>query len=87
MASTGSRARFINNYLDLKYMVNWGMSPSQAITAGTLNAAKSLAVEDRLGTLEAGKFADLLVLGRNPVEDISNIWTSRERVILNGVSL
>jgi len=76
---------FTNNYLDLKYMVNWGMTPSQAITAGTLNAAKSLAVEDRLGTIEAGKFADMLVLGRNPVEDISNIWTSREEVILNGV--
>jgi imidazolonepropionase-like amidohydrolase len=57
---------FTNNYLDLKYMVNWGMTPSQAITAGTLNA---------------------LILGRNPTEDISNIWTNREQVYLNGVLL
>ena len=78
---------FTNNYLDLKYMVNWGMTPSQAVTAGTLNAAKSLAVDDRLGTLEAGRYADMLVLGRNPLEDISNIWTSREEIFLNGVLL
>lgn len=78
---------FADNYLDLKYMVNWGMTPSQAVTAGTLNAAKSLAVDDRLGTLEAGRYADMLVLGRNPLEDISNIWTSREEVFLNGVLL
>ena len=78
---------FTDNYLDLKYMVNWGMTPSQAVTAGTLNAAKSLAVEDRLGTLEEGKYADMLVLGKNPLEDITNIWTSREKVMLNGVLL
>lgn len=78
---------FTDNYLDLKYMVDWGMTTSQAVTAGTLNAAKSLAVEDRLGTLEAGKFADMLILGGNPLEEISNIWTSREEVILNGVHL
>ncbi|MBT6605514.1 amidohydrolase family protein, partial [Candidatus Bathyarchaeota archaeon] len=35
---------FSNNYLDLKYMVEWGMTPGQAVTAGTLNAAKSLAI-------------------------------------------
>lgn len=78
---------FTDNYLDLKYMVEWGMTSSQAVTAGTLNAAKSLAVEDRLGTLEAGKYADMLILDGNPLEEISNIWTSREAVILNGVHL
>ena len=78
---------FTNNYLDLKYMVEWGMTPSQAVTAGTLNAAKSLAIEDTVGTLEVGKYADLLVLWKNPVEEISSIWTSLEKVILNGVHL
>jgi len=78
---------FSDNYRDLEYMVEWGMTPSQAVTAGTLNAAKSLAIEDRLGTVEAGKFADLLVLGRNPLEDIKNIGNSLEKIILNGVFL
>ena len=78
---------FSDNYRDLEYMVEWGMTPSQAVTAGTLNAAKSLAIEDRLGTVEAGKFTDLLVLGRNPLEDIKNIENSLEKIILNGVFL
>ena len=78
---------FTNNYLDLQYMVEFGMMPAQAVTAGTLNAAKSLAVEDTLGTLEEGKYADMLVLGKDPTEDVSNIWKSREKIFLNGVPL
>jgi len=78
---------FSDSYRDLEYMVEWGMTPSQAVTAGTLNAAKSLAIEDRVGTVEAGKFADLLVLGGNPLEDIKNIGNSIEKIILNGVFL
>jgi imidazolonepropionase-like amidohydrolase len=78
---------FTNNYLDLQYMVEFGMTPAQAVTAGTLNAAKSLAVEDTLGTLEEGKYADMLVLGKDPTEDVSNIWKSREKILFNGVPL
>lgn len=78
---------FTNNYLDLQYMVEWGMSPAQAVMAGTFNAAKSLGVDNRLGTLEQGKYADILVLGRDPTEDISNVWNTREKVFLNGVPL
>jgi imidazolonepropionase-like amidohydrolase len=78
---------FNDSYRDLEYMVEWGMTPSQAVTAGTLNAAKSLSVVDRLGTVEVGKFADLLVLGRNPLDDIKNIGNSLEKIILNGVFL
>jgi imidazolonepropionase-like amidohydrolase len=61
------------------------MSPKKAITAGTLNAAKSLAVDDRLGTIEIGKYADLIILGKDPVDDIKNIGTSLENIVLNGV--
>ena len=75
---------FGENPKDLEYMVRWGMTPLQAITAGTLNAARSLAVEDRLGTLEPGKYADLLVLERDPLQEISAIRTSLEKVMLNG---
>ena len=78
---------FNDNYRDLEYMVDWGMTPGQAIQAGTLNAAKSLAVEDRLGTVEVGKFADMIVLDRNPLDDIKNIGISLEKIILNGVFL
>ena len=75
---------FGDNPRDLEYMVRWGASPSQAIVAGTLNAARSLAIEDRLGIVEEGKLADLLILGEDPLEDISAVRTSLERVMLNG---
>jgi imidazolonepropionase-like amidohydrolase len=76
---------FGDNYRDLEYMVNWGLTPMEAITAGTLNAAKSLAIEDKVGTVEAGKYADLIVLNRNPLDDVRNIGSSLRHVILNGV--
>ena len=78
---------FGDNYRDLEYMVEWGMTPMQAVTAGTLNAAKSLGVNDRLGTVEVDNYADLIVLGKNPLDDIKNIGTSLEKVILNGVTI
>jgi imidazolonepropionase-like amidohydrolase len=76
---------FGDNYRDLVYMVEWGMTPMQAIMAGTLNAAKSLAVEDKVGTIEVGKYADFIVLGRDPLDDIINIGKSLDETILNGV--
>jgi imidazolonepropionase-like amidohydrolase len=75
---------FGDNPRDLEYMVEWGMTPSQAVVAGTLNAAKSIAVDDRLGTLEPGKYADLLVLKKDPLDDISAIRNSLERIMLRG---
>ncbi len=78
---------FGDNPRDLEYMVEWGMTPSQAITAGTLNAAKSLGVDQVLGTVEPGKHADLIVLNRDPAREITAIRTSLEKVILNGVFL
>lgn len=78
---------FGDNYRDLEYMVEWGMTPMQAVTAGTLNAAKSLGVDDKLGTVEIGKYADFIVLDRNPLDDIKNIGASLEKVILNGVTI
>ena len=78
---------FGDNPLDLKYMVEWGMTPMQAIVAGTLNAAYSLGVDDHLGTLEEGKHADLLVLKKDPRKDISSVWRSLEKIMLNGAWL
>lgn len=77
---------FGENPQDLEYMVEWGMTPLEAIKAGTLNAAKSLAVDDKLGTIEPGKFADLLVLDKNPLKDIKVLQASK-MIMLNGVFL
>ena len=51
-------------------MVDRGMSPEQALMAGTRNAAAALGAEDRLGTLEPGKLADLLVVDGEPDRDV-----------------
>ena len=54
-------------------LVELGMTPSQAIVAATKNGALACRMTKDLGTIEAGKLADLLVLDADPLADISNI--------------
>ena len=54
-------------------MVEAGMPPAKAIQAATINAATMLGIEDKLGTLEAGKFADIVAVKGNPLEDITTL--------------
>jgi imidazolonepropionase-like amidohydrolase len=49
-----------------------GMKPLQALRAGTLSGAKYLGMDKDIGSLEAGKLADLIVLDKNPLEDLRN---------------
>jgi imidazolonepropionase-like amidohydrolase len=60
-----------------------GMSPLDAIKAATLNGAIAIGIEETHGTIEVGKVANLLVLDKNPIENIENIQTVN-RVIKNG---
>ena len=60
-----------------------GMSPMEALRAATSDAARYLGLDGELGTLEKGKLADLVVLDRNPLEDIRNS-ESLAMVMLNG---
>ncbi len=53
------------------HAVELGLSPMQAIVAGTKNAAELLRLDDDLGTLEAGKLADLIVCDFDPLTDIT----------------
>ena len=71
---------------ELELYVEAGISPLEAITIGTLNAAKYLAREDELGTIEPGKWADMVLLEANPLDDIRN--TQRvARVFKGGVEI
>ena len=58
------------NAREFELMVEGGMSPLEAIQTATVNAAKLLKIEDRLGTLEASKLADVIAVEGNPLEDI-----------------
>ena len=59
------------NLKELGYMVELGLTPLEAITAGTKNAAELLRLDAHLGTLEPGKLADLVITDVDPLDDIS----------------
>jgi imidazolonepropionase-like amidohydrolase len=60
-----------------------GMTPFQIIQAGTINGARAIGIEDKAGTIEKGKWADILVLDGNPLDDIQALKKVR-MVILDG---
>lgn len=57
---------------ELWMFVQGGMTPLEAIRAATLNGAEYIGMGKELGSLEPGKLADLIVLEKNPLEDIQN---------------
>lgn len=56
---------------EFELMVEYGLTPMEAIMAGTRNAAENLRLLDQLGTLEVGKLADLVVVDGDPLANIS----------------
>ncbi|MDZ4729710.1 MAG: amidohydrolase family protein [Xanthomonadales bacterium] len=58
------------NAKELAYMVELGMTPMDAIMAGTRNGAEAIGMLDKLGTLEEGKIADIIVVAGNPLESM-----------------
>jgi imidazolonepropionase-like amidohydrolase len=63
----------IGSLIAIEGLVELGMSPMQAITAGTRNGAMACKGLNEFGTIEVGKVADLLLLDASPLEDIRNI--------------
>lgn len=56
---------------ELALMVDIGLSPIQAIVSATRDAAENLDLHDRIGTLESGKLADLILVDGDPLADIT----------------
>src|SRR5258707_14629690 len=52
------------------YMVRYGLTPAQAIHAATSNAADLIGRAKDVGTLEAGKFADVIAVTGDPLQDV-----------------
>ncbi len=71
---SGVLTRFegFGEHMELQLMVEAGMTPAQVITAATKGSAEFLGQEKDLGTLEQGKWADLIVLGADPLANIRN---------------
>jgi imidazolonepropionase-like amidohydrolase len=68
---------------ELQRFVAAGFTPLEALQTATLNPAKFLGMEQRLGSIEKGKLADLVLLEANPLEDIRNTQKIAA-VVVNG---
>jgi imidazolonepropionase-like amidohydrolase len=66
------------------YMVNAGFSPEEAIKAATVNASIHIEMDAQVGTLEPGKFADMVVLRNDPLKDVRALQSSISMVVKNG---
>ena len=52
-------------------MVDWGMTPAQAIRAATVTASELLGMQGQVGTIEVGKYADIVAVPGDPLKDIT----------------
>lgn len=68
---------------ELELLVESGLSPMDAIVAGTMENARFFRIADRLGSVETGKLADLLLVEGDPLKSISDMRRIK-RVMLNG---
>ncbi len=62
-----------DNAREFRYMVEAGMPPMEAVQSATVVAAELLGLEDRLGSVEEGKIADLIAVRGDPLEDITRL--------------
>ena len=73
------------NAREFRLMVEWGgLSPIAALNAGTINAATLLGWQAKVGTIEAGKLADIVAVPGNPLQDI-HVTERVSFVMKNGV--
>ena len=63
----------VNQAKEFEYYVQYGMTPMQSIRTGTTVAAELLGWGEKTGTIEAGKWADLVAVGGDPLKDITEL--------------
>jgi imidazolonepropionase-like amidohydrolase len=80
------RTQGFTEHLEMELMVQAGLSPMQAITISTKNAARALRIDKEYGTIENGKIADFIILNDNPQNDITStrkiesVWKAGKQV-------
>jgi imidazolonepropionase-like amidohydrolase len=70
------------NAKQFAYMIKYGLTPMEAIQAATVNAAELLGWPDRIGSLEPGRFADLIAVEGDPLADVTVL--ERVRFVMKG---
>jgi len=69
----GFRWTGLNQAREFHYYVEYGMTPMQAIRTATTTAADLLGWSDRIGSIEAGKFADIVAVSGDPLSDVTEL--------------
>src|SRR6266446_1863301 len=72
----------VNQAKEFGYYVNYGMTPMQAIRSGTVVPAELLGWSDKMGTIEPGKWADLVAVSDDPLKDITEV--ERVKFVMKG---
>ena len=70
--------------LQLRNFVEAGLTPMEAIQGATLRAAQMQGVADEVGTVSAGKWADVIVVDGDPLQDITVLQHRVAHVVANG---
>jgi imidazolonepropionase-like amidohydrolase len=72
----------VNQAKEFAYYVTYGMTPMQAIRSGTVVAAELLGWSDKIGTIEVGKWADIVAVNADPLKDITEL--ERVKFVMKG---
>lgn len=72
----------LNQAKEFEYYVNYGMTPMQAIRSGTVVAAELLGWSEKMGTIEPGKWADIVAVSGDPLKDIAEL--ERVKFVMKG---
>jgi imidazolonepropionase-like amidohydrolase len=67
---------------EFSYLVKYGMSPAQAVQTATTVAAEMMGWQDRIGSIEKGKFADIIAVSGDPLQDITEL--ERVKFVMKG---
>jgi hypothetical protein len=71
----------LSMHWEMALLAEGGMSNLRVLRAATLNTASTLGIDKQVGSLEVGKLADLIVLDRNPLDDIHNTNSVRYTMV------
>jgi imidazolonepropionase-like amidohydrolase len=72
------------NAMELECYVRCGMSPHEALETATIAAARAMKLDDNVGSIEAGKYADFAVINGDPLSDVSLLRTDVVGVVQGG---